>query len=311
MAGWGRAQRNRTIRVDMSRPGPLGRLVLNAQSDRRRRVAGAALRLVAPVLPHRRAREPIFIVGAPRSGTTLLFSVLMRSPDLCSLGRESHFLWEMYHAAPAVISAHHGLSAADASERERHVVSWCIHAVCGDKRYLDKLPRNSLRAPFLQALFPDATFVFIRRDGPDTISSLITGWESGRFTTGIAPNGLRWQFLVPPGWEAYVDKPVAERAAFQWMASNDAILAARGYGHWVDVSYEELVADAGGTIERVCSELGVAVPLDVSLPISTTTLTPPRPDKWRSEHPEVAGLSIEDMRHRLGYGRREDTTGIK
>ena len=41
--------------------------------------------------------EPIFIVGAPRSGTTLLFALLRESLALNSFGQESHGAWEKLH----------------------------------------------------------------------------------------------------------------------------------------------------------------------------------------------------------------------
>src|SRR2546422_118126 len=80
------------------------------------------------------------------------------------------------------------------------------------RRYLDKLPRNPLRVLYLQSLFPDASFVFLRRDGRAVVSSLMTGWRSGaRFGRGMVPpiplaiegyEGTTWKFLLPPGWEA-------------------------------------------------------------------------------------------------------------
>src|SRR5262249_6051022 len=50
---------------------------------------------------------------------------------------------------------------------------------------------NCLRIPFLRALFPDARFVFLRRDGRATISSLIEGWRAGsRYETYRLPAPL-------------------------------------------------------------------------------------------------------------------------
>lgn len=45
--------------------------------------------------PHRRERlkRPVFVVGSPRSGTTLLQNLLCRDPGVFRLGRESRFLW--------------------------------------------------------------------------------------------------------------------------------------------------------------------------------------------------------------------------
>jgi len=42
-------------------------------------------------------KRPVFIVGAPRSETTLLFRLLSASPHLGSLKRESHWIWEFMH----------------------------------------------------------------------------------------------------------------------------------------------------------------------------------------------------------------------
>src|SRR5205085_4585510 len=64
-----------------------GRLLMEAATSmRRRRLAGAILRTVGPVLPKVTPPDrPVFILGSPRSGTTLLFEVLGTSPQLASL----------------------------------------------------------------------------------------------------------------------------------------------------------------------------------------------------------------------------------
>ena len=76
-----------------------GRLLVSAAASRRRRkIARAVLRTAAPVLPRvPPPREPVFILGSPRSGTTLLFEILKRSSRLSSLPGESHLLGELFH----------------------------------------------------------------------------------------------------------------------------------------------------------------------------------------------------------------------
>ena len=88
----------------ISQPGdtsePLsGRLLRAASRSRRRRMlAGAVLRPAAPLLPRKGPpHEPVFILGSPRSGTTLLFETVGHSPGLGALPGESHLLWEMFH----------------------------------------------------------------------------------------------------------------------------------------------------------------------------------------------------------------------
>jgi len=40
--------------------------------------------------------KPVFIIGCPRSGTTLLFTILSSSPELWSTYKESHCVWEKF-----------------------------------------------------------------------------------------------------------------------------------------------------------------------------------------------------------------------
>ncbi len=40
--------------------------------------------------------NPVFIIGCPRSGTTLLFTILSSSPELWSTYKESHYIWEKF-----------------------------------------------------------------------------------------------------------------------------------------------------------------------------------------------------------------------
>src|SRR5437867_12312484 len=112
----------------MDRESLSGRLLLQAAtSKRRRRLAGAVLRTAAPALRKEPPPDrPIFILGSPRSGTTLLYEVLGHSSRLASLGVESHFLWEMFHPLEGSGFASHGLGPQDITARERRVLYWVI-----------------------------------------------------------------------------------------------------------------------------------------------------------------------------------------
>lgn len=45
-------------------------------------------------------KDPVFIIGCPRSGTTLLSTILGSSPELWASYRESHYLWEKFLPDP-------------------------------------------------------------------------------------------------------------------------------------------------------------------------------------------------------------------
>ena len=241
-----------------------------AMTRRRHRAAGAVLRATVPLLPAApRPERPIFILGSPRSGTTMLFQLLDRSRSVASLGYGSQFIWEMYRRREIAVGQSHAAGPDDITDRERRVVSWAIDRVAGDMPYLDKFPRMVLRAEYLAALYPDARFVSIVRDGRSVVSSLITGWNTeGKFGQGTALpvplevegySGRVWRFILPPGWEAYASgRTLAEVCAFQWAASNTALLDAYdrlGRERFCEVRYEELVAAPVDTTAAMLRDL--------------------------------------------------------
>jgi len=301
-------------------------LKLAARSARRRRIASVALRAAAPLLPPRPPPDrPIFIVGSPRSGTTLLFDVLNRSAGVASLGTESHLLWEMYHPAGGRSWRSHEVRPEDIGRLEARLLTWAISEITADRRYVDKSPRNSVRVRYLHALFPDARFVYLRRDGRAVVSSLMTGWRStGPMFPGLEVptplsireyGGTSWKFLAPPGWRAMATgHSLAEVCAFQWAAANGAILQARRAiqpESWVDVRYEDLVADPVAQVRRLLEALDLPVDgdvleaaRDVPVRVSKVAVGAPRPEKWRDENPEELAAVLPHlvaMQELLGY----------
>jgi Sulfotransferase family len=280
---------------------------------------------VARLLPRRNPpSQPVFILGTPRSGTTLVFELLQRSPALASLPGEGHLLSEIFHPGSEGAVRGHELGPLDVARNEPRALYWLIDQLTHGRRYLDKTPRNSLRVPYLSALYPDPWFVFVKRDGRAAVSSLITGWRSGsamfsglRMPVPLQIEGYQgetWKFVIPRGWEAYArDRTLAEVCAFQWRACSEAILAARdslGNGRWIEVRYEDLLERPEEEVSRLLDGLGLssapevlgrARELDRHV---SKAVTPPRPDKWRDENlDEIEGIlpMIAATMERLGY----------
>jgi hypothetical protein len=278
------------------------------------------------VLPRKDApARPIFVLGAPRSGTTVLFDVLNQAPGVASLDRETGVVWDTFHRVEDADWASHEVGPQDVTPAERRYLYWAIDRLALGKRYLDKLPRNTLRVLYLQELFPDAAFVFLRRDGRAVVSSLMTGWRSGpRFGRGMVPpipleiegyEGTTWKFLLPSGWETYAQgHRLAEVCAFQWVSANESVLAAKervARDRWVEVSYEEMTAEPRATAERTLEALGlspapeaVGYAEELDRHVTKKAVTPPKRDKWREENgAEIERIlpQIEPMMRRLGY----------
>ena len=297
-----------------------------ATTRRRNEIAGVVLRTAAPILPRSAPpRDPVFVLGSPRSGTTMLVNLLDRSPSLASLERGSQFLWEMFHTIKGSGWDSHVVEPGAITPKERRVVTWSIDAIAGDARYLDKFPRNCLRGEYLHELFPSARFVAIYRDGRAAVSSLMTGWQTaGKFGHGTnlpveldieGYDGRPWRFLVPRGWREYATgHTLAEVCAFQWTSANAAILAARETipaAQWTEVRYEEFLDAPRDTTSKLLSSLGLpqeeevlSWAADLDEHVSRTAVSSPRREKWRETHgAEIAGIlgQIEPTMRALGY----------
>ncbi|WP_157995536.1 sulfotransferase [Peristeroidobacter soli] len=277
------------------------------------RVLRAMLSLPQPA--RRRMQKidaPIFIVSAPRSGSTLLFETLAASSQLCTVGGEAHWLVEGIEAlrpgAPGIdsnrLTAEHVSDVIAADIREQILSRLQDHAgrplrEPGERRFLEKTPKNSLRIPFFNHIFPDARFVFLWRDPRENISSIMEAWRSGNWRTYPKLEGFDgpWSMLLPPGWRAMNGRPLAEIAAWQWERTNARILddlQALSSERWAALEYDELLRNPVGAIGKLCDFL--RMPVDSALaqrlsapqPPSRYTLTPPAADKWRANEAQIA-----------------------
>jgi uncharacterized protein (TIGR03032 family) len=261
-------------------------------------------RQVAPIID-----RPLIVVAAPRSGSSLLFETLAQSPDLVTVGGESHRQFESI--APLRPDTrrfdsnrlHRGDATADVC---RAVIQRFVAALrdrdgalppegATGLRLLEKTPKNALRVPFLSAVFPDARFVYLYREPAQNLSSLIEGWQSGRFVTyPHLPDwqGLPWSYLLVPGWRALSGKPLAAIVAAQWQRTQEILLddleglsPERLYA----LDYDAFLADPQRFARDIAAFAGVAWDrsLPDRLPLSAHTVSPPAPDKWRRHESEL------------------------
>ncbi|MFO1409548.1 MAG: sulfotransferase [Steroidobacteraceae bacterium] len=251
-------------------------------------------------------RPPVFIIAAPRSGSTLLFETLCASGQVSSFGGEGHWLVEdiarLRPGAGGVDSNRLTALQADADVAAHLRAMIGARSVDADGaaaaadrglQFIEKTPKNALRIPFLQKVFPDARFIFLWRDPRENLASIIEAWRSGRWKTynGLAGFDGPWSLLLPPGWQAMNGRPLEEIAAFQWDAANRTALddlQQLPRPQWTPLRYADLVATPRAAIERLCAFLDLPVDarlaarVDAPLPNSRFTLTPPASDKWRA-----------------------------
>ena len=122
-------------------------------------------------------REPIFIIGMPRSGTTLLERILSSHPDVYSAGELQNFAMAYKYAAqsptPTLIDPE-TIGLADRVDwhhlGETYLTS-TRPATENKPRFIDKLPHNFLYAGLIAQALPNAKIVCLRRDPIDTCLS--------------------------------------------------------------------------------------------------------------------------------------------
>lgn len=284
------------------------------------RVARPLSRVLPGVAP---PENPLFVIGCPRSGTTLLFDALRASGQLAAVQSEGHVLWDEFHHPRDDGWSSDAVRPDEIARGEREYLCLAVRLFARGGRFVDKTPANCLRVRYLEELFPDATFVFLRRRGADNVSSLMDGWRARpRFVryripdplTGLGDlDGSRWSFVLVPGWRDLREAPLEEVCARQYVECNRAVLDARATSaaRWVDTTYETLVSAPVDELRRVYAELGLAFgdaaerfARDLSSRHGATAVSAPRAGKWRERNEaaiERIRPQLAETERRLGY----------
>ncbi|MFP5351512.1 MAG: sulfotransferase family protein [Actinomycetota bacterium] len=267
--------------------------------------------------------KPVFIIGAPRSGTSMLFAILRESSGLAHWPGEAHEVWEADHHPALRGWDSNALGTSDADPETTGRIRRSFFLVTGaKKRLIDKTPRNALRIPFIDRVFPDARYVYLLRDGRDNVNSLINAWRTPRYRTYRLPEPHHipgtdpqwWKFTLYPGWREDISGPLEVVCAKQWKLSNDFALSALSevpQQRWERVRYEDLVADPEEEVGRLMGflelpyESAVRAKAAAARTKPVNVVTPPEQGKWRRENPtEIENVLplIRPTMEALGYG---------
>lgn len=120
--------------------------------------------------------RPVFIIGAARSGTTMLGEILALHPDV-AYWLEPKYIWR-YGAAASRTDVR---TAEEVSEDIRNYITNSFSSfldVEKKSRFVEKTPSNVFRIPFIYELFPNGRFIHLLRDGRDVALSAEIKWTS-------------------------------------------------------------------------------------------------------------------------------------
>jgi protein-tyrosine sulfotransferase len=202
-------------------------------------------------------KPPIFILGVPRSGTTLLRTVLdshpriacgpetpwLGGPQARSVRELARFLGEDPHGYCANFGGGRAVVAAGARAMVEHLMLDYARRR-GKRRWAEKTPDNVQCVGFLLELFPDGRFVHLTRGGLDVAASTsvipeerrgISAWHETNLPVGpgltIANTPfnalLRWRH-----WDSMVSRALAGLEHFR-------------------LSYERLVTEPEPTLREL------------------------------------------------------------
>ncbi len=168
----------------------------------------------------KRVKKPIFILGTGRSGSTILGIVLSMHRQAGYLN-EPKAIWHLIHPHEDIIGnysqahATYRLVSEDATPEmcERaHRLFGAYLASTFSQRVVDKYPELIFRVDFVRALFSDARFIFLVRNGWDTCHS-IAAW-SERLAVSVKGETHDWWGVNDRKWKLLVKQLIAGNVDF-------------------------------------------------------------------------------------------------
>jgi len=209
----------------------------------------AALSLAGLPKPARReGAQPLFILGTPRSGTTMAEQLLTSHPSIRA-GGELPFTAQLRDFAGQMLGSaasldFRRLTAADhhhlpAMFRDFYLARAEIYGLtgCGAELFTDKMPLNEIYLPLLRLAFPAAPMVMVRRHPLDTIVSIMAHDMTHGFDCGYRLEDAAHQIAAVSSLIEHYRKTIAP--------------ALHVFG------YERFVADQAGETARLMAHLGL------------------------------------------------------
>ncbi len=168
------------------------------------------------------SETPVFVLGMPRSGTTLVEQILASHPSVHGAG-ELSTLRQLTDPLGDIATLPNVLTGERAAQLGRAYLAQIVKPGGGKARIVDKMPSNFLIAGLIPLILPGARIIHVRRHGVDTCLSCYTKLfareqlftydlvELGRFYRDYEAMMAHWRAVLPAerfievDYEAVVD----------------------------------------------------------------------------------------------------------
>lgn len=187
--------------------------------------------------------QPVIVIGAARSGTKFLRDILAAAPNAAKVPYDVNYVWRYRNEA----RADDEFVASDCTPAIRTFIrrtlpSLARFSAARHTAVVEKTVGNSLRIPFVEAVFPDARYVVLLRDGRAVTESAMRMWEA------------------KPQWASLFDKlkalPLRNYRYVLWFAVNyvKGLFSGRGGGQVWGPRYKGIESDAtSSSLAFVCA----------------------------------------------------------
>jgi tetratricopeptide (TPR) repeat protein len=185
-----------------------------------------------------RSQTPVFVVGMPRSGTTLIEQILASHPMVMGAGelRRLRTLVEEIDGFPASVPS---MTDAQLKAAGEAYLAYIGPMAAGRSRVVDKMPSNFLFAGLIRIVLPEAKIIHSRREPADTCLSCYTKLFAGALAFAYDQTELgRFH-------RSY------QRLMEHWRTTLPA-------SHFLEVDYEAVVDDLEAEARRMLDFLGLS-----------------------------------------------------
>ena len=199
--------------------------------------------------------RPVFVVGAPRSGTTFMGNSLGRLPGFVDLGE----VGPLKVAIDELVA----LPEEESARRFHRIIERVRRLGLARRlRAVEQTPETSFVLGAALRAYPEGKAVHMVRDGRDVVCSLLEkGWlraERGGTDDVGSPYGEQARSWVEPERvPEFQAASEATRAAWAWRRYLSAVRATAPGA--LEVRYEELAADPAATAQRIAAHIDADV----------------------------------------------------
>jgi len=183
---------------------------------------------------------PVFIVGMPRSGSTLIEQIISSHPQAAGGGERDTLHLLAHEMMPEEKPYPAGIRDVTETALSELAAAYLddLRTVSSDAlRVTDKMPRNFLHLGLIAALFPHARIINCRRDPMDACLSMYFRSFAGHHPYAYSLENLGHYYRQ------------YERLMAHWRTVLPVEI--------LDVHYEELVADQRGVTEKILTHCGL------------------------------------------------------